>query len=94
MLSDMLDEVMRERFVSEAVAYLQGELSDPMENSALAVRDAVSRRLDFLDANFLTGLEGYEEFCALRGDGKLGGLLGAIRQEVLRQVAARMPPAA
>ncbi|GIL92422.1 hypothetical protein Vretimale_6501 [Volvox reticuliferus] len=92
MVGEIVDEVTREMFISEAVAYIQEDRSDQTELTA--VRDAVARRLDFLDANFLTTLSGFIRACEQRGDAQLTRVLIAIREEVLRQVAGRMPAAA
>ncbi|GIL68488.1 hypothetical protein Vafri_21758 [Volvox africanus] len=92
MVGEIVNEVTREMFISEAVAYIQEDRSDQTELTA--VRDAVARRLDFLDANFLTTLSGFIRACEQRGDAHLNRLLTAIREEVLRQVAGRMPSAA
>ncbi|KAG2493512.1 hypothetical protein HYH03_008328 [Edaphochlamys debaryana] len=92
MLGEIVDEVTRELFLSEAVAYLQEDAADTSEQ--LAVREAVSRRLDFLDANFLTALSGFIRATEARGDAALAKLLTTIRTEVLSQVSGRMPLAA
>ncbi|GLC37631.1 hypothetical protein PLESTF_001640200 [Pleodorina starrii] len=92
MVGEIVNEVTRELFVSEAVAYLKDDRADQTELAA--VRAAVARRLDFLDANFLTTLSGFAAAASRRGDAPLAALLGAVHDEVLRQVSARMPAAA
>jgi hypothetical protein len=92
MVGEIVEEVTREMFVSNAVAYLQEDQPDQTE--LLAVRTAVKRRLEFLDANFLTALGGFVKAAEKRGDSQLGSLLANIRAEVLRQVSACMPAAA
>ncbi|KAG2454128.1 hypothetical protein HYH02_001164 [Chlamydomonas schloesseri] len=92
MIGEIVDEVTREMFVSEAVAYLVRDQADQTELAA--IRTAVARRVEFLDANFLTALTGFIRACDARGDRQLASLLMNVREEVLRQVAARMPSAA
>ncbi len=71
------------------------------EGSALteaeAIRNAVVQRIEFLDANFLAALNGYIEVTKREeqeGGGDLLPLLVMMRNEVLQQVALRLPPAA
>ncbi|KAG2432564.1 hypothetical protein HXX76_008909 [Chlamydomonas incerta] len=92
MIGEIVDEVTREMFVSEAVAYLVRDQADQSELAA--IRTAVARRVEFLDANFLTALTGFIRACDARGDRQLASLLMNVRAEVLRQVASRMPSAA
>eukprot|EP00198_Chlamydomonas_reinhardtii_P005138 XP_001694474.1 predicted protein [Chlamydomonas reinhardtii] len=92
MIGEIVDEVTREMFVSEAVAYLVRDQADQTELAA--VRTAVARRVEFLDANFLAALTGFIRACDARGDRQLASLLMHVREEVLRQVASRMPSAA
>ncbi|EFJ38967.1 hypothetical protein VOLCADRAFT_108806 [Volvox carteri f. nagariensis] len=82
MVGEIVNEVTRELFVSEAVAYIQNDRADQTE--LVAVREAVARRLDFLDANFLTTLAGFIRACEQRGDSQLCRMLTAIHEEVLR----------
>ncbi|KXZ50118.1 hypothetical protein GPECTOR_18g92 [Gonium pectorale] len=92
MVGEIVDEVTREMFISEAVAYIQDDRPDQTELHA--VRTAVMRRLEFLDANFLTALGGFIAASERRGDAQLATMLTTIRAEVLRQVSSRMPAAA
>ncbi len=59
-----------------------------------AIRNAVAERIEVLDANFLAALNGYIQVAAARQEEGLQELLEAVRDEVLRQVAKRLPPAA
>ncbi len=56
MLEEILEEISDEIFIAQATAYLTDE---PEEGSNEAVRQAVARRLEFLDANFLAALNAY-----------------------------------
>lgn len=91
MLSEMVDEVTREMFLSEAVAFLQEDEVDQTE--AQAVRAAVLKRVEFLDSTFLAALTGFVRAASAAGDGPLAQLLLAIRSEVLLQVSRRLPGA-
>ncbi len=89
-LEEMVEEVAREMFASEAAAYLS---ADPPELAqADAVRSAVSSRLEWLDANFLAALNVYVQSAQSSGDAALLELLVALREEVLLQVVGRMVP--
>lgn len=92
-VGEIVDEVSREMFVTEAVAYLQ-EDKDGEQTELQAIKMAVMRRLEFLDANFLTALGGFIRACSSRGDEQLASMLTNVREEVLRQVSSRMPGAA
>jgi hypothetical protein len=56
MLEEILEEVSDEVFIAQATAYLTDE---PEDGSPEALRQAVARRLEFLDANFLAALNAY-----------------------------------
>ncbi|GBF97706.1 hypothetical protein Rsub_09764 [Raphidocelis subcapitata] len=88
-LDEIVEEVSREVFVSEAAAYLYEEAADVA--MADAVRGAVARRIEWLDANFLAAVGAYGEAARQAGDGPLVELLGLLRDEVLSQVTLRMP---
>ncbi|MEW5305368.1 MAG: hypothetical protein WDW36_007911 [Sanguina aurantia] len=83
---------MSAMFVAEAAAYIQSANVDLIQ--ADAVRNAVVARIDLLDANFLASLNGYVKAATDRGDAQLSELLVAVADEVLRQVALRLPSAA
>lgn len=65
MLNDIVEEVFSEMFVSNSVAYVTED--EPDLKQAEAIRTAVMKRIEFLDANFLGALSGYEQ--ALRAQG-------------------------
>lgn len=88
----VLEEVMSAMFVAEAAAYIQSANVDLIQ--ADAVRNAVVARIDLLDANFLASLNGYVKAANDGGDAQLSELLVAVADEVLRQVALRLPSAA
>jgi len=71
-------------FLSEAAAYVYGEAPDVL--MADAVRGAVARRLEWLDANFLAAINGYMAAAAKLGNQQLVDLLVTLREEVLAQV--------
>ncbi|MEW5314075.1 MAG: hypothetical protein WDW38_005598 [Sanguina aurantia] len=79
-------------FVAEAAAYIQSANVDLIQTDA--VRNAVVARIDLLDANFLASLNGYVKAANDGGDAQLSELLVAVADEVLRQVALRLPSAA
>jgi hypothetical protein len=56
MLEEILQEVSDEVFIAQATAYLTDE---PEDGSPEALRQAVARRLEYLDANFLAALNAY-----------------------------------
>eukprot|EP00195_Chlamydomonas_chlamydogama_P008745 CAMPEP_0202897154 /NCGR_PEP_ID=MMETSP1392-20130828/5993_1 /ASSEMBLY_ACC=CAM_ASM_000868 /TAXON_ID=225041 /ORGANISM="Chlamydomonas chlamydogama, Strain SAG 11-48b" /LENGTH=366 /DNA_ID=CAMNT_0049582727 /DNA_START=253 /DNA_END=1353 /DNA_ORIENTATION=- len=94
MLDEMLEEVMRDMFVEEAAAYISNAQAGLTEEEA--VRRAVVQRLEYMDANFLAALNGYIKAVSAAGSdaAPLTALLLAIREEVMRQVTLRLPPAA
>ncbi|KAL6757921.1 hypothetical protein V8C86DRAFT_3094409 [Haematococcus lacustris] len=91
-LDEMLEQVMQELFVEQAASYLAEEAVELSE--CQAIRNAVSERMAVLDTNFLAALNGYIQVAASREEVGLAELLEAIRDEVLRQVADHLPPAA
>jgi hypothetical protein len=98
-LDEIVEEVSHEVFVSEATAYIYSE--DPDVALADAVRGAVTRRLEWLDSDFLAAVGAYTEAAGKMGNGQLVELLEMLRKEVLGQVRRaswvarmRLPPAA
>ncbi|KAI8473087.1 MAG: hypothetical protein J3K34DRAFT_501351 [Monoraphidium minutum] len=89
-LDEIVEEISREVFVSEAAAYMYSDA--PEVALADAVRGAVVRRLEWLDANFLAAVNAYSEAARKLGNGQLVELLAMLRREVLEQVTLRMPP--
>ncbi|KAG1672207.1 hypothetical protein FOA52_002908 [Chlamydomonas sp. UWO 241] len=102
LMEEMLEEIMSELFVEQAAAYIapgadgSGRGGPPL-SEADAVRSTVVQRIEFLDANFLAALNGYIDAAARDPEGPVGELLPLmelLRNEVLYQVALRLPPAA
>jgi hypothetical protein len=56
-----------------------------------AARNAVVKRLEWLDANFLAALNAYMAVPGVASNGELRALLGAIRDEVLDLVSDQQP---
>jgi hypothetical protein len=85
-LDDIVEEVGREVFASEAAAYVTGEAPDvPLADAA---RGAIAKRLEWLDESFLAALGAYSEVAARAGNEPLVELLALLRGEVLAQVGA------
>lgn len=91
-LNDIIEEVGRNMFVSEATAFVTSENPDMSQQEA--IRNAVVQRIEFLDANFLAALGAYIQVAQTNKEDVLADVLVTMREEVLRQVALRLPPAA
>ncbi|WIA35987.1 hypothetical protein OEZ86_007350 [Tetradesmus obliquus] len=87
----MMSEVLNELLIEEASAYVLDEAS-PSIDLKQAARNAVVKRLEWLDGNFLAALNAYMSVPGVAANAELRALLGAIREEVLDLVSARMPP--
>ncbi|KAF8059359.1 PEP-related development arrested 1 [Scenedesmus sp. PABB004] len=89
-LQDIVTEVLNELLVEEASAYVMDEEGPGLALNQ-AARNAVVKRLEWLDSNFLAALNAYLAAPSVQRDGELVALLGAVRTEVLELVAARLP---
>ncbi|KAF6260175.1 hypothetical protein COO60DRAFT_1508976 [Scenedesmus sp. NREL 46B-D3] len=90
-LQEMMSEVLNELLIEEASAYVLDEAT-PSIDLKQAARNAVVKRLEWLDANFLAALNAYMSVPGVAANAELRALLGALREEVLDLVSARMPP--
>lgn len=88
-LDEIVEEVSREVFVSEAAAYVFDSDADVALSDA--VRGAVARRLEWLDGNFLAAVGAYADAAGRMGNAQLARMLALLRDEVLSQVTLRMP---
>jgi hypothetical protein len=77
--------VLSELLVEEASAYVLGQAEADLQLNQ-AVRNAVVKRLEWLDSNFLAALNAFLSVPGVRGDPQLSELLSAIRQETLQLV--------
>eukprot|EP00879_Flechtneria_rotunda_P010520 GHRR01010997.1.p1 GENE.GHRR01010997.1~~GHRR01010997.1.p1 ORF type:complete len:525 (+),score=202.09 GHRR01010997.1:426-2000(+) len=90
-LNDIITEALNEMLLEEASAYLAGQ-DEPDLQLSQAARNAVVKRLDWLDANFLAALNAYLATPGVQANSELAALLKAVRTEVLDLVATRLPP--
>jgi hypothetical protein len=86
-LDEIVEEVTREVFLSEAAAYVYDDAPEVAMRDA--VRGAVAKRLEWLDANFLGAVNGYMEASRRLGNPQLLDVLTMLREEVLAQVRWR-----
>jgi len=92
--SKTIDEILREMsdtmFVEVATADVLGE--EPELTQSEALRGAIKKRLNDLDASFMAALAAYMRAAEARGDRQLIQILTFVREEVLAALTSKLPP--
>ncbi|CAL8469850.1 g9392 [Coccomyxa elongata] len=88
-VTDLMEDVNRELFVASAVADITRESPEVTERDA--IRAAVERRIESLDEFFVASLRLFGQAAREQKNDDVADRLDAIEEEVLQQVAGRLP---
>ncbi|EIE25672.1 hypothetical protein COCSUDRAFT_46328 [Coccomyxa subellipsoidea C-169] len=88
-VTDLMEEVNKDLFVATAVADITREAPEVTERDA--IKAAVEKRIDSLDEFFVATLRLFAQAASEQSNHDLAERLGAIEEEVLAQVAKRLP---